>query len=160
MLNQPFTALEKSELSQLEISLTTLSKRYSLAKKRAISREVGILPTYDFYREFIKQLKALSKEKDISPKELLPLVDIHSIKGYKKFKVMLRSEHKVLHSSLAKIKAEEILNKGFLLCRHCLIEKPLNKMIKSSKTLSGYVSTCRICDKRLRAENKALREVA
>ena len=160
MTNIPFTVSEKAELKKMGLSLSELNRRYNLAKKRANTRNEGILPTFDFYREFIRQLKSLAKKLNITEKALFPLVDIHSIKGYKVFKLMLRQKHKLLHSSIAKNRAQKILDRGTLTCRHCLKEKPLVEMVKSTKALCGYISTCKACDKKLRAERKALREVA
>ena len=159
-INKPFTASERAELKQMGLTLTQLNKRYNLARQRASARSEGILPTYDFYRELIKQLKEMAKKLNTTEKALFYLVDIHSIEGYKVFKLMLRQEHKLLHSTIAKKKAQEILNRGTLTCRHCKNTKPLTEMIKSTKALCGYITTCKACDKKLRAERKALREVA
>ena len=157
--NKPFTATERAELKQMGLTLTELNRRYNQARQRAEARNEGILPTYDFYRELINQLKEMAIKLNTTPKALFPLVDIHSVEGYKVFKLMLRQEHKLLHSTIAKRKAQEILDRGTLTCRHCLIEKPLTEMIKSTKALCGYITTCKACDKKLRAERKALREV-
>lgn len=159
-INRPFTAKERAELKQMGLTLTQLNKRYNLARQRASARKEGILPTYDFYRELIKQLKEMAEKLNTTPKALVHLVDVHSIEGYKVFKLMLRQEHKLLHSTIAKKKAQEILHRGTLTCRHCKTEKPLTEMIKSTKTLCNYITTCRACSKKLRAERKALKEVA
>jgi len=158
MINKPFTATERAELKQMRLTLTELNRRYNLARQRASARNEGILPTYDFYRELIQQLKEMAKKLHITPKALFPLVDIHSIEGYKVFKLMLRQEHKLLHSTIAKKKAQETLARGTLTCRHCKTEKSLTEMIKSTKALCGYITTCKVCSKQLRAERKALRE--
>jgi hypothetical protein len=157
--NKPLTAVERAEIKQMGLTLTELNRRYNLARQRASARQEGILPTYDFYRELVKQLKEAAKKLNTTPKALFPLVDIHSIDGYKIFKLMLRQEHKLLHSNVAKKKAQAILERGTLTCRHCNTDKSLTEFVKSTKTLCGRITTCKDCDKRLRAEKKAL-EVA
>ena len=152
--NSIFSLTEKLELKKLGLSLTDLSKRYHQANLRAKRRGEPILPIYSFYREFLKQLKTMSEEMKIPPKELLPLIDIHAINGYIKFKLLLREEHKLLHSQEQKRHAETILNNGTMVCRHCQTKKPLKEFVKSNKTFTGFISTCKECSKQLRKARK------
>jgi len=145
--NKPFTAIEKKELKDTEITFTQLNKKYNLAKQRAKTRGVKILPLYAFYREYLSQLLRLSKKLNTTPSQLTPLVDIHSEDGtYLNFRLMLRNEHKLLHSERYKQRAKAILEKGFMTCRHCGIEKPITDFVKSTSTYTGRVTTCRACD--------------
>ena len=160
MTNQLFSIHEKKELKDMGITMSQLNKRYNQARQRAEARNEGILPIYDFYREFVTQLKVMAQKLNTIPKDLLPLIDIHSIKGYQVFKLMLRQHHQMLHAQKWREKAERVLMSGTLQCKHCGTTKSLNEMVRSTKTLCGYITTCKACDKRLRAERKALREVA
>ncbi len=156
--NKPFSAIEKKMLADLGITLTQLNKKYNLAKQRANARSAEILPLYDFYREYLIQLKSLSKKLNTTPSQLMPLVDVHSEDGtYTSFKLMLRNEHKLLHSEQYKQRAKKILEKGVMTCRHCGKEKALVDFVKSKSTFTGRVTTCKKCDSSMR---KALREVA
>ena len=155
--NKPFNAKEKKELADLGITLTQLNKKYNLAKQRANTRGVEILPLYAFYREYISQLKSLSKKLNTTPSQLMPLVDIHSEDGtYTSFKIMLRNEHKLLHSERYKQRAKAILERGFMTCRHCGEEKPLTSFVKSKSTFTGRVATCKKCDSSTRRAYKSL----
>ncbi len=154
MNNNPLSAIERAELNALNINMTELNKRYQRAKHRAKYREQSILPLYAFYRELINQLKKMAKTLNIPEKELLPLVDIHSINGYVKFKLLLREEHQILHSKEKQNKAKEILTRGSMICRHCNKDKKLNEFVKSKKTYTGYVHRCKKCDGILRKEKK------
>ena len=155
--NKPFSAIEKKELADLGITLTQLNKKYNLAKQRANTRGVEILPLYAFYREYLYQLKSLSKKLNTTPSQLMPLVDIHSEDGtYTSFKIMLRNEHKLLHSEQYKQRAKAILEKGFMTCRHCGKEKNLVNFVRSKSTFTGRVTTCKKCDLAIRKANKNL----
>lgn len=159
MNTNPLSALEKSELNSLGINMTELNNRYQRAKYRAINRGQKILPLYAFYREFLQQLKEMATTLAIPEKELFPLVDIHSINGYIKFQLLLRKEHKLLHSKEKQNKAKKILNQGSMICRHCNKDKKLSEFVKSAKTYTGYVRRCKKCDRILRQSKKNI-EVA
>jgi len=157
MNNQPFSAREKKELADTNITMTQLSKRYHLCKARARTRNVPILPIYGFYRQYVEQLKSLADQLGTTPSELLPLVDVHSLNGnYIEFKILLRNEHKKWHSKQYQLKAEEALKTNKLTCRHCAKEKALSDFVKSTSTLSGYVATCKKCSNELRRAKKNL----
>ncbi|SFV52013.1 hypothetical protein MNB_SV-3-914 [hydrothermal vent metagenome] len=155
--NKPFSAIEKKELKDTDITFTQLNKKYNLAKQRANTRGVKILPIYTFYREYLSQLKSLSKKLNTTPSQLMPLVDVHSEDGtYLNFRLMLRNEHKLLHSEQYQQRAKTILEKGFMTCRHCGEEKPLVDFVKSISTYTGRVTTCKKCDLAMRKANKNL----
>lgn len=157
--NEPLSPAEKQELKNLGITMTMLSKRYNSAKKRAAYRGQKILPIYDFYREFIRQLKALAKKLNTPADKLLSMIDIHAVNGYEKFDLLLRPSHKILHSEQYRKAAEQVLKKGVTACRYCHKEKPLTDFVRDPRTLTGVISTCKECLKTIRAEKKAL-EVA
>jgi len=159
--NALFTLQEKLALKDMGLSLTDLSRKYQKARYRALNRGVGIRPIYSFYREYLKQLVELAAKLGTTPKDLLPLIDIHSIEGYTKFRLILRKEHKLLHSAEAQRKAKAILESGVMTCTHCGKEQKLEHFTKSKKTYSGYIKKCKECDRRIRKEQKELkREVA
>ena len=161
MNNIPLRAKEKQEVKALGLTLTDLAHRYHKAKTRAAKRNQAILPQYDFYREFIRQLKSMAKKLNTTPKALLPYIDIHSLNGgYITFELMMRQQHRLLHSEAKKAEAQSIKEKGILTCRHCGIEKSLSEFVKSRSTYLGYITTCKECDRKMRAEKKALMEVA
>ena len=153
--NKPFSAIEKKKLKDIDITFTQLNKKYNLAKQRANTRGVEILPLYSFYREYLSQLISLSRKLNTTPSQLMPLVDVHSEDGtYTSFKLMLRNEHKLLHSEQYKQRAKAILEKGFMTCRHCGLEKQLFNFVKSKSTFTGRVTTCKKCDSSMRKANK------
>jgi len=159
-MNTPLTVTERAELKTIGITQTQLSKRYHTAKKRADARQDSIMPVYQFYKEFTSQLKAMAKKLNSTPSQLFPLVDVHSVDGYTTFKLLLRADHKLLHSENYRKRAKEVLARGSQVCRHCGEEKPLTEFLTSKKTLTGIINTCKACDKKRRAELKEKREVA
>lgn len=157
MDNKPLSLNEKNHLKSLGITQSTLNRKYTNARLRAETRKEGILPIYAFYREYLRQLEEMAKTLNTTPSTLLPLVDTHSIDGYKEFKLLMRAEHKMLHSEKKHQHAKEVLAKGRMTCRHCGEEKPLTAFVKAPSTFIGYVTTCKVCDKNIR---RAKREVA
>jgi len=159
MIDTPYTPAERLELSNLNITMTQLNKRYTGAQRRAEHRKQSILPRYAFYREFMRQLKQAATKLNTTPAELFPFVDVHASPDYEHFEVLLRPSHKILHSELYRKQAEKILAAGKATCRHCGETKPLTEFPKDPRTLTGIVKTCKDCQKALRTEKKAL-EVA
>ena len=159
-MDKPLTPTERKELKDLNISMTQLNQRYSAAKKRARYRKQEILPRYSFYRNFITQLKQAATKLNSTPAELFPLIDVHADPDYMNFKLLLRPNHKIVHSEQYHKAAKEILSKQRAVCNHCGEERPLTDFIRDRRTLTGYILTCKKCFKAMREERKTLEEVA
>ena len=160
MNDTPLTPSEKLELKKMNITLTQINNRYTQAKRRSERRNQEILPRYAFYREFTRQLKEASIKLNTPADKLYPLLDVHAVNdGYKEFQLLLRPNHKILHSKLYRDNAEKILAKGTATCRHCQRELPLTEFPRDKRTLTGIIRTCKDCQKKIKAEKAAL-EVA
>jgi len=145
--NEYLSPTEKAIICDNNLTLSLLSSRYTQARHRALTRQGEIMPRNQFYRVLMNLILEKSVVYSLTPLDTLQSCDIHSInfQSYLMFDLLLKAEHKKLHTLHRLRKAQLILENDEQHCRHCKELKPLSEFYPDKRKLIKVEGTCKKC---------------